>query len=329
MDNFLTNSLSRFGDIKSLIVEAEQEGLMCQPVGLSGLSGEKLVGALQRLAKYQADASRGCYLEVGVFQGLTLISTAVALAGKPAYGIDNFSLDPDSRNRKIVADRIAANSGVRVEVIDSDFEDALANLSSHLRGEKVGLFFVDGPHDYRSQILCLELVRPHLSETGIIVVDDCNYPHVRLANGDFLKSHPEFALFYQAYTGSHPNNMSPGRIEEVRSGWWNGVNVLIRDPEQQLGTTYPQVEDDRGQYVDQHVVLSEKYSQLSPQALSLVTSIADLHLLRASKQALDIWRSARRLRVSGHAGEYPSMNTWSDQLTAGEFNPGLSEVGAP
>ncbi|MBK7410887.1 MAG: class I SAM-dependent methyltransferase [Saprospirales bacterium] len=92
-------------------------GLLFENDILTGFSGKKLVGTLQRLAR-QFVTPEQCYLEIGVFQYAT--------------------------------------------VINQDYEDALENLKTHIGEKKVGLFFIDGPHDYRSQLMCLLLIQPFL-----------------------------------------------------------------------------------------------------------------------------------------------------------------------
>ena len=97
-------------------------------------------------------------------------------------------------------------------LIERDYEDALEALGNHIGDTKIGLYFVDGPHDYRSQLMCLLLATPFLSESAVIVVDDCNYPWVRLANRDFLISNPSFKLIFEAYTECHPGNMPEEKV---------------------------------------------------------------------------------------------------------------------
>ena len=41
-------------------------GLIKQPRNVFGLSGDKLIGSLQRISKYQESDPEGCYLEIGV-----------------------------------------------------------------------------------------------------------------------------------------------------------------------------------------------------------------------------------------------------------------------
>lgn len=256
---------SHFQLMQNLILESEQTGLLMSPKGLSGFSGDMLVGMLQRLAKYQESINGGDYLEIGVFQGLTLLSTASAASGIAAYGIDNFAqYDTDGKNRAILSARIRENGITNAYLIDQDYEDALENLDAHIGNRKIGLLFVDGPHDYRSQLTCLQLARKHLGESAVIVVDDCNYRHVRQANRDFLLWNPNFKLVCEAYTECHPMNMSQTQESSARQGWWNGVNILARDPDDLLEPMLPSTYRPRTLYENENTTHAANMRPLRP-----------------------------------------------------------------
>jgi len=312
---------SHFQTICRLIKAADDGGLLTQPRDLSGLSGEKLIGLIQRLAAYEADLNRGCYLEVGVFQGLSLISAASVLVGVEAFGVDNFSqYDKHGRNFQLVQERMRVNAVSNATVINMDYEDALEGLSGILEGRKIGTFFVDGPHDYRSQLVCLQLVRAHLSDTAVIVVDDCNYRHVRLANRDFLMANAEFKLIFESYTKCHPENMRQDELNGARRGWWNGVNVIVRDLENELDAIYPPTLRDRSLHQNEHLVHAAKYAALAPDAVALLSAIRSFKLVASMKSVLKmLWNSRHSKRQL--VGKYLSANTFSEGLPDNHFNP--------
>jgi hypothetical protein len=320
---------AHFQTLRALIVEAENRGKLESPVGVEGLSGDKLIGVLQRLARHQEAVAGGCYCEIGVFQGLTLLSVAKVLERTTAFGIDNFSqFDPRKTNRDIIRQRMAANAIRNAVLIDMDYEDALLSLDRHLRGRRVGMLFVDGPHDYRSQLMCLLLARPHLSDMAVVVVDDCNYRHVRQANSDFLASHADFKLLFEAYTKQHPEDMAPQELALARAGWWNGVNVLARDPENVLQRAYPFTPRTRALYEQEHLVHAAKHGYLAPHAVQLITALARLRLFAAGKELgalLKKARSADRTLMGG----YTRRNTFSAGLPAFALNPSLASSPAP
>ena len=207
---------SRVEQLTRAIIEAESRGLFGEtpPDVLSGFSGERLVGALQRFTRLLPRDGQTVYCEVGVFQGMTLLSTAHANPQIPCFGIDNFSqFDAEGRNHALVRERARRLGVTNARIVDADFEDALRRAEQWLDGRAIGVYFVDGPHDYRSQIVCLLQAKRLLAEGAVIVVDDSNYEHVRRANADFLASHDDFALLFEAYTPCHPANMDEAARE--------------------------------------------------------------------------------------------------------------------
>lgn len=152
-----------------ILRNSDGEGLTWKGGGdvLTGLSGEKLVGLLQRLTG-TLDSSKECYLEVGVFQGLTLLETAGANSGVDCYGVDNFAFfDKDKTNLSLVTSRRSALGIENAHIINLDYELAFAELEKHIGQKKIGVYFVDGPHDYRSQIMCLLLGRGYLKKMAL------------------------------------------------------------------------------------------------------------------------------------------------------------------
>ena len=314
-----------FTSIKTSIKEAAQTGLLVDVVGLEGFSGDKLLGTLQRCARYQDERNNGAYLEVGVFRGLSLILVAKILRNSRAFGIDNFSqLDPDYKNRKIVEREAQRQQLKNLHLINLDYEDALENLQEHVGDQKIATYFVDGPHDYRSQLACLNLVKPFLADNAVIIVDDCNYEHVRLANRDFLFANPEYKLFFEAYTEFHPGNLAATELQRVRDGWWNGVNIIVRDVNNELQKQFPPTRKNRRLYENEHLIHAHKYGALGPEAVGILSLLDPL-------KPRDLFHALRNLRKMvkmldiDFVGDFPSMNTFSEQLAGCRFNESLKD----
>lgn len=265
-----------FENVLAAIQETEAEGLLSdhRAEGLSGLAGLKTVGVLQRLARMMLADETVCYLEIGVFQGLTLVSTALDVPTIPCYGIDNFRiLDPNEENLSIVQDRMSKFKTENAKLINMDFEQALETLKDHIGDDKVGLYLIDGPHDYRSQLICLLLAKRHLHDRAVIVIDDANYPDVRMATRDFLLSHPDFKMIFEAYSPVHPANMSHKELPKWEEGWLNGVNILVRDLDNLFPDMIPQIVEDRTLYFNQWLTHRLKYAELAPEALALADAV--------------------------------------------------------
>lgn len=308
--------------VLAALAETEKRGLAAGRAhdSLSGLSGAKTVGALQRLARlFEGDAT-ACYLEIGVYHGLTLVSAALAAPGLPCFGVDNFAtLDPKGENKKIANERIRKFKADNATLIDSDFEAALAGLDVLLLGRKIGVYFIDGPHDYRSQMVCLLAAKRYLHDNAVIVVDDANYPDVRHADRDFLVGHLEFRLAFEAYSPAHPANMTASERERWENGWLNGVNVLVRDPDGLLPEMLPPVNDDRSLYFNEWLVHRLRQAELAPEAVALADAIVsgDKAAEKKARQAL----TARHTGLKGaHNERFADRNTYSNSLTEARFN---------
>ncbi|MBK9190017.1 MAG: class I SAM-dependent methyltransferase [Crocinitomicaceae bacterium] len=300
--------------IQKAINEAIQNGLLSEDKGvLTGFSGEKMTNALQRISKEILDENT-CYVEVGVFRGLTLLSVAKEIGTCKAYGIDNFAyFDRDGKNHGIVKERIAKLNLSNVTIINKDYEDALENLKNEIGDKKVGVYFIDGPHDYRSQLVCLLLIKPFLADNAVIIVDDSNYRHVRQANNDFLKSHPEFKLVFQSYTKHHPLNLPEAQRGEFTKGWWNGVNIMVKDSENALAPYFPPTFRDRTLYENEHGIHATRHPEVVPFLLKMTNFFAPVvYAFSKLKKKKEVIK-----------GKFTAMNTYSENLSGDEFNPSL------
>jgi predicted O-methyltransferase YrrM len=308
--------------IVAAIRETEAQGLLHdrRNAGLTGISGMKTVGAIERLsALFNADAA-ACYVEIGVYQGLTLVSAALAAPALPCFGIDNFAtLDPKGENKKIAEERLKRFAADNARLIDADFEAGLAGLDKHLLGRKIAVFFIDGPHDYRSQMVCLLAALRHLHDDAAIIVDDANYACVRQATADFLAGHPDFKMVFEAYSPAHPANMTAPEKARWEKGWLNGVNILVRDPEGRLPDMLPPTDPDRTRHLNEWLVHRLRRAELAPEAVALADAVvlgdkaAEATARNALLEKHALWRKATD-------GRFADRNTHSAGLTAGRFN---------
>jgi hypothetical protein len=190
-----------------------------------GLSGQNFRSFTQHLVK---NLQAGCYLEIGVYKGFTILNSAIRNPGKPHIGVDNFSqFDAAGVNKGIIQQ--GAEKINNLELVDMDYEDFLANPS--LPHNSVGVYFFDATHDYRSQFIGVALGRKLLLPGAVILVDDANYHHVRYACYDMMDVFPEIKLLGEIFTPTHPNKMTPQQKKECLKGWWNGCIVMQYDPD--------------------------------------------------------------------------------------------------
>jgi predicted O-methyltransferase YrrM len=296
-------------ELLKCIGDAEQIPFEYDNSILSGLSGKKIISLLRNLAgKILND--RVTYLEVGVYQGLSLLSVADSAPQVEIFGIDNFaSFDKEGKNLNIVNERIRSMNADNAKIINKDYEDALENLADFIGSKKVGLFFVDGPHDYRSQLMCLMLIKPHLASNAVIVVDDSNYRHVRQANRDFLLTNPDFRLIYQTYTKAHPANLSGDDKKGAETGWWNGINVIVKDNDNLFEPFFPPTMRSRQLFENDHHIHTIRYPEAVRKYAGLINLLAGI---RSNQFRKDL------------TGEYNMLNTFSSGLDEVKFNPSFS-----
>lgn len=100
-----------------------EDFLILPPKGvLDGFSGNKLVGAIQRFTHYFSLNGTSIYVEIGIYQGLTLLANAFANPLAKCIGIDNFSLFNEGlKNKNIVQNRMKHLGIYNAQVIDLDF----------------------------------------------------------------------------------------------------------------------------------------------------------------------------------------------------------------
>ncbi|MBO6944609.1 class I SAM-dependent methyltransferase [Altererythrobacter sp.] len=269
---------------------------------VTGFAGDKLTGLIQRLTRTIGKD----YLEVGVFQGSSLLNTAYCNPDIQCYGIDNFSqFDPQNQNKRIVISR-ADQLGVKnYSLIDKDFEDGLQEFDG-----EAGVFFIDGPHDYRSQLMCLIYGTRVLARNGCMIVDDANYAHVRQATRDFLVAYPEYKLVFEAYTSCHPKNMTNEQLAQARAGWWDGVHLIVHDPENEFESLVPPTPSNE-RFIRDHNVHIVGDAAVAWEAAMLLASLRrPWHLPR------DLARYLRNYWLRRHEsrGRFRSVNTESSGL---------------
>jgi predicted O-methyltransferase YrrM len=165
--------------------------------------------ALLNLAASRLDPGES-YVEVGSFKGLSLIAAMLGNAGD-FVGIDDFSMSEGSR---ALLEANVGRYGLAGHTILEG--DAFALLrGGALRGRRVGVYYYDAAHDYRSQLEALQLVEPHLVEGALVIVDDTDWKQVATALHDYRRSQPRARLLVEL----------AGK-DRGQPWWWEGVQVL-------------------------------------------------------------------------------------------------------
>jgi predicted O-methyltransferase YrrM len=175
---------------------------------VGGLARENNL-ALLNLAASILDPGES-YVEVGSFKGLSLIAAMLGNAGD-FVGIDNFSMSQGSRavlEANVRRHRLAGHT-----ILEGD---AFALLrGGALAGRRVGVYYYDAAHDYRSQLDALRLIEPHLVDGALLIVDDTDWAQVSRALRDYRRRQARVRLLVEL----------DGK-DRGQPWWWEGVQVL-------------------------------------------------------------------------------------------------------
>jgi hypothetical protein len=165
------------------------------------------------------------YIEAGTFMGASLIAAARNNEGKDVVGIDDFSfsgvqvkdrtLPPGDRAQlEANLERFGAQGATVLE------GDAHALLRDGALGDRrVGAYYYDASHSYKSQVAGLQLIEPYLAETALLIVDDSDWEDVGRATRDYLAGQPKARLLFEI-----------GGDDRGQPWWWEGVMVLAWMP---------------------------------------------------------------------------------------------------
>lgn len=243
------------------------------------------------------------YCEIGSYQGATLIGSLLTHPNRAAYAVDNFcEYDPAGENfDKLIENLSKFSLQEQVYFCNQDFEQFLLELRDLGTEDKIGVYFYDGAHDYRSHLLGLLLVRPFLAHKALIIVDDSNWSTVQQANWDFIAANPECQVLLDLPT---PVNRSPT--------FWNGIQILSWDGSR--SSNYP----------------SSTFRQVCQQPV--VQAIYNLHLLEQRENISTLYQEAlllhRQRQFAAAEEKYRELLLWKDSDAEAWLNLGIlySEV---
>jgi protein O-GlcNAc transferase len=152
------------------------------------------------------------YLEVGTFQGGSLIGTLLDNEAR-AVSVDNFCEFSDTNSlEKLEANIHSFGMCDRIQFYNVDFHEYFKNAINL----KCGLYYYDGAHDTKSTLEGLELGLPFVVPDGLIVLDDLYYKNVRIGINQFIGRHAEEIQII--FAANPPTDFDPD--------WWNGTIVL-------------------------------------------------------------------------------------------------------
>jgi predicted O-methyltransferase YrrM len=177
--------------------------------GVRGLSAENNLALVNLAARcLEADES---YVEVGVWQGRSLIAAGLRNDGVDLVGIDTFQFREGSREDLL--DNLRRFGVERAQLLEGDVLELLR--AEALAGRKVGVFYYDAAHRYRTQLEALRLAESQLAERALIIVDDSDWEEVGAATRDYVAGQPNARMLLE--------------IEGSGKGqpqWWEGAQLV-------------------------------------------------------------------------------------------------------
>jgi len=169
------------------------------------------IGAIINRAVAQMSIGHA-YLNIGVWNGFTLLAGMAENPDKTCIGVDNFSLKNSPRSAFL--SRFERSRSPSHTFREGDFREYLTQQHN----EPLGVYLFDGPHTYEDQLDGLTLAEPYFAKGCVVLVDDTNWPQVREANLDFIKnSQFEYRMLLDIQTPrtGHPT-------------YWNGLMLFER-----------------------------------------------------------------------------------------------------
>jgi hypothetical protein len=206
--------------------------------GMSSSKGRHLLNNLCALSPLR-------YLEIGCWQGSTLISALYGNAAQYHLAIDNFSEDPEGAKAALLQN---CTTHLQEEPYEGDINlvdaDALCLNPETLGASNINVFFYDGCHTRHATNQALLRYFPSLASAFILVMDDWNWGHVRDATVQTLAMLPisiRFSALLSNLPGLAPaldqfsdkplnplTGMPVGHVVTVYpDGWWNGMAVFV------------------------------------------------------------------------------------------------------
>ncbi|MBF0153104.1 MAG: class I SAM-dependent methyltransferase [Magnetococcales bacterium] len=148
-----------------------------------------------------------CYVNIGVWNGFSLLTGMAGNPDKRCIGVDNFSQFGGPREPFL--ERFQGSASPRHTFHDMDYRDYFRQVHQ----ESIGFYLYDGDHEAEHQYAGLKIAEPWFADGCVIMVDDINTEGPMLGTARFLEESPgKYQAIANRYTAhnSHPT-------------FWNGM----------------------------------------------------------------------------------------------------------
>ena len=200
-------------EIKNTRLPAESSAMqqrlreLCEIPRMSTFAIAAMINA--GIAQMSADR---CFVNVGVWNGFTLLSGMIGNPNKRCIGIDNFSEFGGPKDE--FAQRFERYRSPNHVFQNMDYEEYFGNVHQ----DPIGFYIYDAEHSYENQLRGLQVAEPFFAPGCIVLIDDTNFNAPRNALFDFIavsRNSYRVLLDRATRTNAHPT-------------LWNGVVVLQR-----------------------------------------------------------------------------------------------------
>jgi protein O-GlcNAc transferase len=151
------------------------------------------------------------YVEVGCYQGASIVGAARGNSAAKIFACDNFSQFEGTE--AILRRNIERHAPGQVEFFNLAAREFL--LAAPWRPARIGAYFFDGGHSFADQFEGLQYALPSLADDAVVIIDDTNKREARAADALFARMVPGFELVLDLRT---PRNHHPT--------WWNGIQLF-------------------------------------------------------------------------------------------------------
>lgn len=158
------------------------------------------------------------YLNIGVWNGFSLLAGMIDNDDKTCIGVDNFSKwgNPKANFLK----RFKSHKSGQHFFYESGYREYLNDQHR----QSLGFYFYDGDHAYEHQKQAMELAECFFAKGCIIMVDDVNWEAPRKATHDFIKeSSAQYSVLFEGLT--HPGK-GPLDASAMHPTYWNGILII-------------------------------------------------------------------------------------------------------
>lgn len=188
-----------------------------------GMASYRKLMAIRLVASLLPGDGSECYLEVGTFQGKSLVAALKDNPGVRAIACDNFSEFDSLGENQAALERNLRRYALqeRITFFNQDFRTLLAGWVG--RGlPSIGAYFYDGAHDQASQYDGIRCAEPHLAHRALVMVDDWRFAK---DSGSCAEAGTRQAIAESRnrWTILH---VLPARFNGDRDQWWNGFAIL-------------------------------------------------------------------------------------------------------